>query len=204
MSDDALPSRRFEIALSFPGESRTVVGAVAAILADKFTEERVLYDEYHDAEFAAPDLDLYLPPLYRNDSELIVVFLCSEYAAKRWCNLEWRQIRQMIATADARRIMLVSFGKFGDIPELGIVEGDGKLTITGKSPEIIAQKILKRLALNRSDTAPPITPAPSPNRGPIHLPQPRLGDLFTGRGDDLKLLSDTHFTGPHQPGQKPL
>jgi tetratricopeptide (TPR) repeat protein len=204
MSGVPSSSRRFEIALSFPGEHRGVVEKVAEILASKFTSEQILYDEYHDAEFSAPDLDIYLPPLYLDDSELIVVFLCQEYAEKTWCKLEWRNIRQMIGRADARRIMFLSFGKLGRIPELGILEGDGKLDITGKTPELIAQKILKRLDLNRGSTPPPSITPPPPNTGPIHLPQPRLGNLFTGREDDIKNLTTSHFIGPHHPGEKPL
>lgn len=49
----------------------------------------MLYDRYHEAEFARPDLDVYLPNLYATESELIVIFLCPDYAKKRWCKLEW-------------------------------------------------------------------------------------------------------------------
>ena len=66
-------SRRFEVALSFPGERREVVEQVAGHLAATFGNERVLYDKYHDAEFARVDLDVYLPKLYRTEAELIVV-----------------------------------------------------------------------------------------------------------------------------------
>ncbi|MBS1786784.1 MAG: hypothetical protein JST85_03635 [Acidobacteria bacterium] len=58
---DATPQRRFAIALSFPGEHRTFVEQVAAHLATTFSQDRVLYDHYHDAEFARLDLDVYLP-----------------------------------------------------------------------------------------------------------------------------------------------
>lgn len=76
-------SRRFDVALSFPGEHREYVKEVATQLSAAFTEERVLYDHYHDTEFARLDLDIYLPKLYREASELIVILLCPEYAAKR-------------------------------------------------------------------------------------------------------------------------
>ena len=78
------PTRRFRIALSFPGEHRPFVEQVADHLAAAVGRERVLYDKYHEAEFARIDLDVYLPRLYREQSELIVLFLCSEYATKRW------------------------------------------------------------------------------------------------------------------------
>ena len=109
MPVDSSASRRFDVALSFPGEHRDVVEKVADLLAATFREDRVLYDKYHDAEFARLELNTYLPALYRKESELIVIFLCPEYAAKLWCRLEWRHINQLIATVDAQRIMFLSF-----------------------------------------------------------------------------------------------
>ena len=158
----AMNPRRFTVALSFPGEHREFVSNVADHLASTFGEERVLYDKYHDAEFARVDLDVYLPDLYRAQSELVVVFLCAEYAAKRWCNLEWRYIRQLIATLEAERIMLLSFGNPGDLSELGILPGDGYIDIGTQSIAVMAEKILKRLRLNQGTTPPASHPVPLP------------------------------------------
>ena len=93
---------------------------VAASLAERFGEAAVLYDMFkgHKADFARTDLDVYLPNLYRTESDLIVLFLCEDYAKKRWCKLEWRFIRQLIATADEGRIMFLSFDDIGAVPEL--------------------------------------------------------------------------------------
>jgi hypothetical protein len=145
---------RFTIALSFPGEFRTFVKQVADFLAEAFSEDRVLYDDYHDAEFARLDLDIYLPKLYRTESELIVLFLCPEYPKKRWCKLEWRDIRQLIATSDSDRIVFLSFGNPGDLSELGILPGDGYIDIEYKklNPHLVAERILKRLEINRKTT----------------------------------------------------
>jgi len=92
MAAKSASSRRFDIALSFPGEHRDYVEDVAGHLVPLFNKDRILYDKYYEAEFARPDLDVYLPGLYRTQSELIVLFLCPEYAAKCWCRLEWRHI----------------------------------------------------------------------------------------------------------------
>ena len=162
MAADAADPRRFDIALSFPGEHRDYVKEVAAHLASTFSEDRVLYDHFHDAEFARLDLNTYLPGLYRKDSELIVIFLCPEYAAKLWCRLEWRHISQLIATVDAQRIMFLSFGNPGDLSELGILGGDGNINVLPLAPQVAAEKILKRLSLNKGTTAPLIRPVPVP------------------------------------------
>ena len=153
---DPVP-RRFAAALSFPGERRGFVERVAAELAITLTSDCVLYDRYHEAEFAVPDLDSYLPKLYLDESELVVIFLCPEYKQKRWCRLEWRYIKQLIATAEQRRIMLVSFGNPGDLTEIGILPGDGYLDIGERRPEEIANLILKRAGAARHLTPEPRT-----------------------------------------------
>ena len=105
MSRDSAATKRFRVALSFPGEYDDRVRAIAERLAVRFGQNRVLYDKFYDAEFARPDLDVYLPDLYRTQSDLIVVFLCPEYAKKRWCRLELRAVRQLIGSTDSSRIM---------------------------------------------------------------------------------------------------
>src|SRR5262245_50175488 len=141
MTKEPSAPRRFDIALSFPGEHRDFVEQVAGRLAAAFGKERVLYDKYYEAEFARIDLDVYLPRLYGTQSELIVIFLCPEYAAKRWCNLEWRHIRQLIATVDASRIMLLRYGCSGDFVELRILPGDGTANFEGRPADEIAELI---------------------------------------------------------------
>ena len=161
MTADASNSRRFDVALSFPGEHRDYVEQVAGHLAAILGQERVLYDQYHDAEFARTDLDVYLPNLYRTQSELIVLFLCPQYAAKRWCGLECRFIRQLIGTPEAKRIMFLSFGRTGDYSEFGILSGDGYIDILPLKPQTVAEKILKRLRLNQGITPPSARPDPA-------------------------------------------
>lgn len=138
---------------------------VAAHLASSFGEERVLYDHYHDAEFARVDLDIYLPALYQKNSELIVIFLCPEYAIKHWCRLEWRYIRQLIATIEGKRIMLFSFGKPGDLTDIGILGGDGYIDIDNfkLTPKIAAEKILKRIDFNQGVVTPTKSPQSNSN-----------------------------------------
>src|ERR1039458_9843258 len=82
-------TKRFRVALSFPGEHSARVERIAEALAAKLGREKVLYDKWYAAEFAQPNLSVYLPDLYRRESDLIVIFLCNEYE-KEWCGLEWR------------------------------------------------------------------------------------------------------------------
>jgi hypothetical protein len=169
-------SKRFKIALSFPGEYRDFVAQVAQHLAAEFGQDQVLYDKYYEAEFARPDLDVYLPNLYRSEAELIAVFLCAEYAQKRWCRLEWRHVRQMIATTDQHRIMFLSFDNIGAVPEIGILSGDGYVSIGQRAPQEIAELILQRLRLNVGlPGAAPLSPtAASDSASPDKASSPAL------------------------------
>ena len=78
---------RFKVALSFAGEYRNVVSKIADTLAAYFGKDKVLYDKFHEAEFARPNLDLYLQELYHDNSKLIVVVLGKHYNEKTWCGL---------------------------------------------------------------------------------------------------------------------
>lgn len=119
---------------------------MAEALARRFGRQRVLFDTFHEAELARPDLDLYLPRLYRDDTELIVIVISPDYLRKRWCGLEWRWIRQLILSADQGRIMLLRLGDPGDLSDLGILQGDGFLNVADLPPEAISARILDRLA----------------------------------------------------------
>lgn len=64
---------RFAVGLSYPGEDRDLVAPVAEDLARCFGRRLVLYNRFHEAELSRPDLDVYLPMLYQDKTELIVV-----------------------------------------------------------------------------------------------------------------------------------
>lgn len=150
LSKAQIPSRhephRFRVALSFPGEHRAFVESIANKLAQKLGREKVLYDKYHEAEFARLDLDVYLQSLYHEESDLLVVFLCADYERKDWCRLEWRAIRDLIKQ---RRpdVMLVRFDQTL-IP--GILSIDGYINASGRSPDEISALIFERLETSKS------------------------------------------------------
>ncbi|MEN9665763.1 MAG: hypothetical protein RLZZ326_2126 [Planctomycetota bacterium] len=188
MSGYSSATKRFRVALSFPGEYADRVRAIAERLAVRFGQDGVLYDKFYDAEFARPDLDVYLPDLYRTQSDLIVVFLCPEYAKKRWCRLEWRAVRQLIGSTDSARIMFLSFGDPGDLTEMGILPGDGFIDIGSLSAEAVEAKIGARLGL----------PVPKPRPGgPLRVaillghsrrePLPEAAEMATAAVADLRL-----------------
>ena len=133
--------RRFAVGLSFPGEARKRVAGIAKHLADDLARNRVLYDKFHEAEFARPNLDVYLQDLYHDEVTLNVVFLCEAYNQKEWCGLEWRAIRDLIK----RRKSEIMFLRVDDGDVAGVYSIDGYVDIRDRSDEQAADLIIERL-----------------------------------------------------------
>jgi len=135
---------RFQIALSFPGETRHRVEKIAEILSASVPKTAILYDKWLRAELARPGLDVYLTSLYRIDSLLLVFFLCEDYAHKEWCGLEWRIARDLIKQKQEHRLMPL---RLDDAQIPGFHSIDGYLDIRNLSDTEVAEAILKRLGL---------------------------------------------------------
>lgn len=142
-------SRRFRVALSFPGEQREFIEKVAASLSRRLGQEAVFYDKYYEAELARPDFDVYLGDIYGVQSDLVAPFFCKDYTRKKWCLLEWRNIRQIIFDLEAERVMPF---RFDGTKVIGVLPFDGYVSIGSRSPEAVAELIIQRLTGN----APPV------------------------------------------------
>jgi tetratricopeptide (TPR) repeat protein len=135
-------TRRFRVALSFPGEHRGRVEKIAEALAGRLGREAVLYDRWYGAEFNRPNLDVYLPKLYHEESDLIAVFLCKKYNEKEWCGLEWRACRDVLKHKEDDRLMFFRLDH-EDVP--GLYSIDGYQDISKMSDDEVAADILSRL-----------------------------------------------------------
>lgn len=200
-SEESRP-KRFRIAFSFAGEKRDFVEETARILANRFSEEVILYDKFHEAAFAEADLAFDLPALYKDESDLIVAVFSPDYDKKEWCGLEWRAIFSIIKEGGSRQILL---SRFDHIDGKGLFGLGGFIELDKKTPEKFANLILERLALNegkpkghytkrkrksasesargssaRTDATPRLT---IPNN------LPRLS-VFFGREKELKTIAD--------------
>jgi hypothetical protein len=131
-----------EVALTFPGEQRHFVSEVADNLRIALGLDSLFYDLDYQAQLARPNLDTLLQDIYRNRSQLIVVFLSGEYAKKQWCGLEWRAVRDVIKAKENDRVMFV---RFDDAPVDGVLSIDGFIDARTFDPASVAQFILQRL-----------------------------------------------------------
>lgn len=133
---------KFKVALSFAGEKRGFVSSVADVLRNELENDQLFYDYDFQSQLAKPDLDLTLQNIYRNNSDLIVVFLCKEYTKKQWCGLEWRAIRDIIKTKENNKVMFI---RFDDTDVDGVFSIDGYIDANQFSSTEIAKFILERV-----------------------------------------------------------
>jgi len=138
---------RFKVALSFPGELRDLVEPVAQILGQKLGREKVFYDRFHEAELARLNLDVYLQSIYHDESEIIAVFLSSDYIEKEWCGLEWRAVRDLIKNRRYADVMIFQTDSSA-VP--GIFSIDGYIDVTNRPPDELASLILSRLSMSET------------------------------------------------------
>jgi hypothetical protein len=134
---------QFKVAMSFPGERRSYVAEVVGALRDTVGPDAIFYDHDYQAQLARPNLDTLLQNIYRNQSALIVVFLCAKYAEKQWCGLEWRAIRDIIKSKKDDAVMFV---RFDDAPVDGVLSIDGYVDARTSSASDVARLIVERLS----------------------------------------------------------
>lgn len=134
----------FKIALSFPGERRQYVHAVSKHLKRWLPSGSVFYDKDFEGQLARLNLDTLLQRIYRDNSSLVVVFLCAEYDKKKWCGIEWRAIREIINKRADQSLMLM---KFDDAEVRGVFSHDGYVDLRKLPTKKAAELILERLRL---------------------------------------------------------
>lgn len=196
-----MPTKRFRIAFSFAGEKREFVEKVAELLGAQFGKDQILYDKYHEAEFARFNLGIYLPKLYGQQSDLIVPVICPDYDEKLWTGWEWVHVYGLLTKADGHRVMP---SRFEHAVADGLSPAAGFIELDNKTPEQFVELILQRLALNEGHPRDHYTNAtkthtPSTANPPSNLPGGYIGQLFLGREDFLRnlrtsLLKQTHTT----------
>lgn len=140
-----ITKHEFDVGLSFPGEARALVEAVAQRLEHAIGPDRYFYDNNYVAQLARPNLDVLLQEIYRRRSKLVVVFIGGAYQAKDWCGTEWRAIREIIAERrELNRIMIV---RIDDGEVEGVFKTDGYVDARRHNPDALAAMIAERAAM---------------------------------------------------------
>jgi tetratricopeptide (TPR) repeat protein len=188
--EPASGGKRFRVAFSFAGEKRDFVKQVARLLAERFGEDKILYDKFHEAEFARARLAYLLPEFYRAQSDLIVAVLCDKYEQKEWCGLEWDAIFSHIKEGHEEHVLL---GRFDHVDGKGLFGLSGFIELDDMESELFATRILERLARNqglpKDHYKTPIIIADDRPRTAIPHNLPALQPFF-GREDELAKIAD--------------
>lgn len=136
---------RFKVALSTPGENRDYVAKVADEVKRRLGAGTVFYDKDFTAQLARPNLDTLLQKIYLSNSDLVVVFVSSDYDRKQWCGIEWRAIRDIIKNKSDHALM---FMRFDDTVIAGSFAIDGYVDLREHTPVEVARMIVERARLN--------------------------------------------------------
>jgi hypothetical protein len=128
----------YDVALSFAGEQRTYVSAVAAVLRDGGAS--VFYDDF--ADLWGKDLTKEFERVFRSASRFIVIFVSNAYVQKAWPNLE-RQ--HALAGRIERMDDSVLPARFDPIELPGLPSTVGYLDIGKRSPQELAALVLAKL-----------------------------------------------------------
>jgi hypothetical protein len=118
----------YDVALSFAGEDRKYVEAVAHEL--KKLDVRVFYDNFETVNLWGKDLYTHLQDVYQKQAKYTVIFISEHYARKLWTNHE-RKMAQARAFAESREYILPA--KFDDTEIEGIPQTIGYIDLKGYS-----------------------------------------------------------------------
>jgi hypothetical protein len=133
--------REYHVALSFAGEDRAYVDAVAKALKAEGVD--VFYDKFEEADLWGKDLYTHLSDVYQNRAFFTVIFISDAYSKKLWTNHE-RKSAQARAFAESREYILPAF--FDETVEVpGLLKTTGHIALGGRSPADVAALIVNKL-----------------------------------------------------------
>ena len=137
---DEQASRDFDVALSYAGEDRSYVAAVANGLREAGV--RVFYDEFMVADLWGVDLHSYLDDVYRKRARFTVVFISQNYATKAWTSHE-RQSTQARAMNESGSYLLPVRIDDAELPGLRPTVSyiDARKTLPNQLVELIRKKV---------------------------------------------------------------
>ncbi len=132
--------KSYEIALSFAGENRGFVEAVAQGLRDMGA--RVFYDAFEKVDLLGKDLVAHFGEIYRKRADYCAMFISRDYVRKAWPNLE-RQHAQARALAEKREYILPIRLDDSEVP--GLSPTIGYVDARSSTPLALARILFKKI-----------------------------------------------------------
>lgn len=137
-SDDG--GTKYEIVLSFAGEQRAYVEAVAGAL--KAAGVTLFYDKYEEATLWGKELTEHLDTVYRGTARYCIMFVSREYAEKIWATAERRSA---LARAVEEKQEYILPARFDSTEIPGLRPTIGYVDLTTKTPQQLAELVLQKL-----------------------------------------------------------
>ncbi|MDR1528922.1 MAG: TIR domain-containing protein [Burkholderiales bacterium] len=133
--------KKFHVALSFAGEDRVYVDAVAKALQAEGVD--IFYDKFEEVDLWGKYLYTHLSDVYQNRAVFTVMFVSDAYRKKLWTNHE-RKSAQARAFTESHEYILPAF--FDEsVEEPGLLKTTGHIALAGRSPAALAELITKKL-----------------------------------------------------------
>lgn len=133
-------NKKYEVCLSFAGEDREFVEKVARKL--KELKVKFFYDKYEDIDLWGKDIFQHLNDIYKNKSQMCAIFISKYYKEKFWTNHELKSAQARAFKESKEYILPIRFDQT-ELP--GLNETIGYLNANDFTPDIIAEKIFKKL-----------------------------------------------------------
>lgn len=138
---DALPSRKYHVALSFAGEDRDYVERVASQLRGEGVA--VFYDKFEEATLWGKNLYTHLRDIYENKAVFTVIFISESYKKKVWTNHELESAQARAIESNQEYILPAFFDESVKVP--GLLKTTGRISLLTRSPEDLARLIIQKI-----------------------------------------------------------
>jgi hypothetical protein len=133
-------SEPYEVVLSFAGEDRPFVKAVADVLETQ--DVKIFYDGYEEATLWGKDLYEHLHAVYSGSARFCVMYISVHYAQKMWPTHERRSAFEKALESKEEYILPA---RFDDTEIPGLRKTIGYVDLRKKQPEEVASLILQKL-----------------------------------------------------------
>lgn len=144
---------KYDVALSFAGEQRSYVKAVAGRLHDAGV--RVFFDEYETADLWGKNLYDHLDEVYSQQSRYCVLFASEAYKRKVWTDHERQSAQERAIKEKGEYILPV---RFDDTKIPGLRDTIGYQDANKLTPLQLARLIVQKLGPRKSEPGMPLKP----------------------------------------------
>ncbi len=136
----AQTAKPYEIALSFAGEDRPFVEAVANEL--RALGVKLFYDAFEQLDLLGKDLAAHFATIYKDRAHYCAMFISNSYVQKAWPRFE-RQHAQARALVERREYILPLRLDDSEVP--GLSPTIGFINIRGMTPKAVAQILFRKI-----------------------------------------------------------